>query len=206
MRIGETVPRFVARSTQGLLDLADYDDRWFILFAHPADFTPVCTSEFIALARAEAEFEALDCALIGLSVDSLYSHFAWLQAIHRLSGEKVTFPIIEDPTMEVARAYGMVGEEAQDATSVRTVCFVAPGGVLRAQMSYPAEIGRSVPELLRVIKALQAADRTGALVPANWQQGEPMLQPPTGMEQDLFAANPEGEAWFYRFVDGEDDA
>lgn len=196
LRIGDVVPRFTARTTQGMIDLADYDDRWFVLFAHPADFTPVCTSELIELAKAEPEFAALDCGLIGLSVDSLYSHLAWLRAIHELSGVEVGFPLVEDPSMEIARAYGMIGCDAHDATTVRTACFIGPRGILHASICYPPNVGRSVPEMLRLVKALQEAERSEALVPANWQPGDDLLRQPDETTARLFDAG-KGADWFY---------
>ncbi|WP_095013049.1 peroxiredoxin [Tsuneonella mangrovi] len=197
LRIGDVVPRFTARSTQGPIDLGDYDDRWVVLFAHPADFTPVCTSEFVALAKAQAEFEALGCTLIGLSVDSLFSHLAWVRSIYDMTGFEVTFPIVEDPTVEIARAYGMVGGDAADATGVRTTYFISPGGVLRASICYPSNVGRSIPEMLRLLKALQLADRDDALVPADWQPGGNLLQVPGETTDGLFASSTASE-WFYK--------
>ncbi len=196
LRIGEIVPRFTARSTQGVIDLADYDDRWFILFAHPADFTPVCTSELIELAKAEADFAALDCALIGHSVDSLYSHLAWLRAIHELSGVKVGFPLVEDPSMEIARAYGMMSCDATDATTVRTTYFIGPGGILHASICYPLNVGRSIPEMLRLVKALQEAERNDALAPANWQPGDALLRDPEETIGKVLSGSKAND-WFY---------
>lgn len=205
LRIGEVVPRFTARSTQGVIDLADYDDRWFILFAHPADFTPVCTSELIELAKAEPDFAAIDCALIGHSVDSLYSHLAWLRAIHQLSGVKIGFPLVEDPSMEIARAYGMMGGDAADATTVRTTYFIGPRGILHASICYPLNVGRSIPEMLRLVKALQEAERTTALTPANWQPGDALLRQPEESTAKLFSDNKAND-WFYSpFKDGGRD-
>lgn len=196
LHIGDIVPRFAARSTQGPIDLGDYDDQWVVLFAHPADFTPVCTSEFIALAQAADEFAALDCALMGISVDSLFSHLAWIRMIHEMSGVKVEFPLIEDPTMEIARAYGMIGDDANDATTVRSTYFIAPGGILRASVTYPPNVGRSIPEMLRLLRALQQADSENALVPADWQVGDDLLRAPEETSANLFKqAN--ATDWFY---------
>ncbi|WP_066557795.1 peroxiredoxin [Croceicoccus bisphenolivorans] len=196
LRIGEPAPRFSARSTQGPVDLAEFRGRWLMLFAHPADFTPVCTSEFVALAKAAPQFEALDCAMIGVSADSLYSHLAWIRMIRDMAGVEVSFPVVEDPTMEIARAYGMIGCSAQDAGAMRMTCFIDPEGVLQASTCYPASVGRSIPELLRVLQALQQTHAGDVLAPADWQPGEPLLQAP----QETAAAALGGVAatdWFY---------
>ncbi|MCP5396961.1 MAG: peroxiredoxin [Sphingomonadaceae bacterium] len=202
LRIGDVVPRFAARSTQGPIDLEMLADRWVILFAHPADFTPVCTSEFVALARAASEFEELGCTLMGISVDSLYSHLAWIRTIHEMTGVKVEFPIIEDPTMEIARAYGMLSADAQDASTVRSTFFIAPRGILRASICYPPNVGRSIPEMLRLLRALQEAERSDALVPANWEPGAELVRPPEEHAAGLFEAKGPGD-WFFRPVKGK---
>lgn len=178
LRIGDRAPDFAARSTAGLINFADYRGRWVLLFSHPADFTPVCTSEFVALAKAADRFAALDCALLAMSVDSLYAHFAWVRAIYESFGVKVQFPVIEDPTLVIGHAYGMVAEAASDSSTVRSNFFIDPDGIIRAITSYPLNIGRSVEEMLRMLAALQAADRTGDLAPEGWQPGEAMLRQP----------------------------
>lgn len=178
MRIGEMAPDFTARSTTGPLSLSDFRGRWLVFFSHPADFTPVCTSEFVALARAADRFEALDCALVALSVDSLYAHLAWLRAIRDRFGVEVRFPVVEDPTLVIGRAFGMVDHQAQDASAVRTTFFIDPQGIVRATTCYPISIGRSVDEILRIVAALQAADREHALAPEGWRQGAPLLRHP----------------------------
>lgn len=199
LRIGDPVPLFQARSTQGLLDLADYKGRWTVLFAHPADFTPVCTSEFIALARAADEFTKRNCALIGVSVDSLYAHLAWVRAIYDLSGVKIAFPLVEDPTLEIARAYGMIGAEAPDAGAVRWTYFIDPQGILRASNCYPATVGRSIGEILRVLAALQRVEDGKALAPADWQPGEDLLAPPNETASAAVAPD-QPSGWFYRHI------
>ncbi len=178
LRIGDAAPDFSARSTLGQVSLSDYRGRWVLLFSHPADFTPVCTSEFVALAKAADRFADMDCALLAVSVDSLYSHFAWVRAIHDRFGVKVRFPIIEDPTLILGRAYGMVAESAHDSSTVRTNFFIDPEGVIRALACYPINVGRSVEEMVRTLAALQAADATGGLAPEGWQPGDPMLAQP----------------------------
>lgn len=190
LRIGDIAPDFSARSTLGQIRLSDTRGRWLILFSHPADFTPVCTTEFVALARAADQFAARDCALMALSVDSLFAHFAWLRVIRDQFGVEIRFPIVEDPTLVIGRAYGMVGEEAFDSATVRTTFFIDPAGVIRALTSYPTSVGRSVAELLRTLDALQAVDALHGLAPADWQKGEPLLRPaPTDLDAVYDAPN-----------------
>ncbi|CAN5283643.1 peroxiredoxin [soil metagenome] len=196
LRIGEMLPNFTARSTVGPLSLADYRGRWLVIFSHPADFTPVCTSEFVGIARARARFDALDCALIALSVDSLFSHLAWIRTIRDRFGVTVDFPIVEDPTMAIGRAYGMVAPEAQDASAIRATYFVDPDGILRASTCYPATVGRSVGEMLRMIEALQRAQDGTVLVPADWQPGDDVLRVP-GHSVEAALAGDDPSAWFY---------
>jgi peroxiredoxin (alkyl hydroperoxide reductase subunit C) len=200
LRIGDRAPDFEARSTLGPVRLSAYRGRWLVLFSHPADFTPVCTTEFVALAREAAAFETRECALMALSVDSLFSHFAWLRMIRDRFGVEVRFPIIEDPTLVIGRAFGMVSAQDSDSATVRTTFFIDPKGVIRAMTCYPANLGRSIPEMLRILDGLQAIDAQGALAPANWQPGDPLLQPPSQMLDDVFDAE-EASAWFLRNVE-----
>lgn len=197
LRIGDTAPDFEARSTIGPVKLSSFRERWLILFSHPADFTPVCTTEFVELARQAEEFEKRDCALMALSVDSLFSHFAWLRMIRDRFEIEVRFPIVEDPTLVIGRAFGMVAPQDNDSATVRTTFFIDPSGVIRAMTCYPANMGRSIPEMLRMLDALQAIDAKDALAPANWQPGEPLLKPPTQDLDEVFKAGDE-TAWFLR--------
>ncbi len=196
LRIGDRTPRFVARSTQGPIDLDDYRGSWLILFSHPADFTPVCTSEVVALARAAPQFTEFGCRLLGLSVDSLYSHLAWIRLIRDTAGVTIDFPIIEDPTMEIARAYGMVGADARDSGTVRSTYFIDPDGMLQASNSYPLTVGRSIPEMLRVLRALQAVRDGVGLAPADWQPGAPLLGLP-GETAEAALASEDPAGWFH---------
>ncbi len=197
LRIGDIAPDFSARSTSGDLRLSDYRGRWLILFSHPADFTPVCTSEFVALATLADEFERRDCALVALSVDSLFSHFAWLRLIRDRFEIEVRFPIIEDPTLVIGRAYGMVAPHDNDSATVRTTFFIDPDGVIRAMTCYPASVGRSTPEMLRTLDALQAVDEGPVLAPANWEPGEALLAQPDASLDAVFSA--EGQTdWFMK--------
>lgn len=195
LRIGDIAPDFSARSTAGDIRLADFRGRWLILFSHPADFTPVCTTEFVALAREAAAFEARDCALMALSVDSLFSHFAWLRMIRDRFGVEVRFPIVEDPTLVIGRAFGMVSAQDNDSATVRTSFFIDPAGVIRATSCYPANVGRSTPEMLRTLDALQAVDRHGGLAPANWVPGDAMLKPPSNSLDEVYSSADE-TSWF----------
>lgn len=200
LRIGDTAPDFEARSTVGPVKLSAFRGRWLILFSHPADFTPVCTTEFVELAKHAEAFEKLDCALMALSVDSLFAHFAWLRMIRDRFGVEVHFPIIEDPTLVVGRAFGMVAPTDNDSAAVRTTYFIDPKGVIRAMTSYPANVGRSTPELLRTLEALQSIDATGGLAPANWQPGNALLKAPTHSLEEVYAADNE-VSWFLRPAD-----
>lgn len=178
IRIGEKAPDFRARTTLGDRSLSQYQGRWLILFSHPADFTPVCTTEFIALAKSAEEFEAAGCALLGLSVDSIYSHLAWVTAIKQKFGVIVPFPIIEDPSMAVGRAYGMIDDNAVDSAAIRSTYFIDPTGIVRAITTYPHNVGRSVSEMLRLLRALQATEGGDTLAPEGWQPGDRLLTLP----------------------------
>lgn len=195
LRIGDTAPNFAARSTTGPVELSGYRGQWLILFSHPADFTPVCTTEFVELARQAAEFVQRDCALMALSVDSLFSHFAWLRLIRDRFDLEVRFPIVEDPTLVIGRAYGMVSSQDNDSATVRTTFFIDPEGVVRAMTCYPANVGRSIPEMLRTLDALQAVDQSGELAPANWQSGDRLLRPVSVELDEIYAAD-DPTSWF----------
>ena len=200
LRIGDRAPEFSARSTAGDVRLSDFSGRWLLLLSHPADFTPVCTTEFVALAKAADEFERRDCALMALSVDSLFSHFAWLRMIRDRFGVEVRFPVIEDPTLVIGRAFGMTGAQDADSATVRTSFFIDPAGIVRATTCYPANVGRSTAEMLRTLDALRAVDGNEGLAPANWQTGEDLMAPPAATLDDVFAS-PGQSGWFV-----EDDA
>ncbi len=195
LRIGDRAPDFEARTTQGAKRLSDYRGRWLVLFSHPADFTPVCTSEFIAMARRQTAFADLGCELMALSVDSLYSHLAWLKDIQVRFGVKVGFPVIEDPSMVIGRAYGMVDAQTPDSAAVRASFVIDPQGVVRAISWYPMNVGRSVEELLRLVRALQTADRNGASTPEGWTEGQALLAPAAINLDDALAG---GEDWYFR--------
>ena len=186
-RIGEKAPEFKAVTTQGEINFpSDYKGKWVILFSHPADFTPVCTSEFMTFAKRESEFNALNCSLVGLSVDGLYSHIAWLRTIKEkieykgMKNMEVKFPLIEDITMEVAKKYGMIQPGESSTKAVRAVFFVDPKGTIRAIIYYPLSLGRNFDELLRALVAMQTADQYAIATPADWRPGEDVIVPPAG--------------------------
>ncbi|NJM50345.1 MAG: peroxiredoxin [Sphingomonadales bacterium] len=178
LRIGDVAPNFSARSTKGPVELSIYRGQWVIFFSHPADFTPVCTSEFIGLAKASDAFAQAKCALIGLSVDSLFSHIAWLAEIKKRFDVSIDFPILEDPSMAIGRAYGMIDENSRDSAAMRSVYYIDPKGFIRAITSYPHNVGRNVEEMLRLLRGLQKVDETGLLVPEGWDGTGRLLQPP----------------------------
>lgn len=186
-RIGDDAPVFQATTTQGPINFpSDYKGKWVILFSHPADFTPVCTSEFMTFASMESEFKALNCELVGLSVDGLYSHIAWLRTIKEkieykgMRDVEVKFPLIEDITMEVARKYGMLQPGESSTKAVRAVFFIDPVGKIRTIIYYPLSLGRNFSELKRVLIGLQTADKFSVALPADWQPGEDVIVPPAG--------------------------
>ena len=174
-RIGMSAPDFRARSTGGDIQLSAFRGRWVIFFSHPSDFTPVCSTEFAELARRQAQFDALDCQLIGLSVDSLYSHLAWIRALREALGVDVEFPILEDPSMAIGRAYGMIDDHSADSTSMRSTFYIDPEGVIRAITCYPHNVGRSVDEMLRLLQGLREVAANDVLTPEGWRPGQPRM-------------------------------
>ncbi len=184
--IGDKAPSFTAVTTQGTINFPkDYEGKWVILFSHPADFTPVCTTEFMTFASMNAEFKALNTELIGLSVDSLYAHIAWLRKIQELewNGLKnidVTFPLIEDIKMDVAEKFGMIQPNQSSAQAVRAVFIIDPKGIIRTILYYPLSTGRNFDEIKRIILALQKADKDHVATPADWRPGQDVIIPTAG--------------------------
>ncbi|NLJ81919.1 MAG: peroxiredoxin [Bacteroidales bacterium] len=183
-RIGEKAPEFKAITTQGNINFPkDYEGSWVILFSHPADFTPVCTSEFMTFATMEEKFNEANCKLVGLSIDGIFSHIAWLRAIKdkiKYKGMKnveVKFPLIEDISMEVASKYGMVMPGESDTKAVRAVFIIDPKGIIRTIIYYPLSLGRNFNELYRAVIALQAADEFKIATPADWHPGDDVIVP-----------------------------
>lgn len=185
-RINEAAPEFKAKSTHGMIALNDYTskDKWILLFSHPADFTPVCTTEFVEFARAHAEFEKRKVQPIGVSIDSVYSHIAWVRSIEQNFGVTINFPLIADLDQKVARAYGMVHEAAAETATVRAVFFIDPKSIIRALLYYPLSLGRNIEEILRVFDALQTSDKHQCATPANWKPGDAVIVPAPTTQSD----------------------
>lgn len=184
--IGDPAPAFEAVTTQGTIKFPeDYKGKWVILFSHPADFTPVCTTEFMTFASMIDEFKALNTELVGLSVDSLYAHIAWLRKIKELKWKdlhdlEVTFPLIEDIRMDVAKKYGMIQPGQSNTQAVRAVFVIDPEGKIRLILYYPLSTGRNFDEIKRVIQALQKADKDHVATPADWRPGQDTIVPTAG--------------------------
>jgi peroxiredoxin 2/4 len=186
-RIGDKAPAFKAVTTQGEIDFpAQFAGSWVILFSHPADFTPVCTSEFMTFASMEQKFAEVNCKLVGLSIDGLYSHIAWLRTIKDkieykgMKNVEVKFPLIEDITMEIAKRYGMIQPGESSTKAVRAVFVIDPKGIVRVIIYYPLSLGRNFDELHRIIIALQTADAFSVALPADWRPGDDVIVPPAG--------------------------
>jgi peroxiredoxin (alkyl hydroperoxide reductase subunit C) len=186
-RLNEPAPDFEAVSTHGVLRLADFKDSWLILFSHPADFTPVCTTELIAFAEIYPELQKRNVNLLGLSVDSIYSHIAWVRNIEEKLGIKIPFPVIADLNKDVALAYGMIQPGASTTEAVRCVFVIDPKGIVRLMLYYPLTTGRNMQEILRVIEALQTSDANQVATPANWQPGDKVIIPAPKTQEDAEA-------------------
>ncbi len=209
-RIGDKAPEFRAVTTQGNINFpADYRGSWVILFSHPADFTPVCTSEFMTFATMEQQFNDVNCKLVGLSIDGLYSHIAWLRTIKEkieykgMKDVEVNFPLIEDITMNVATKYGMIMPGESSTKAVRAVFVIDPIGVIRTIIYYPLSLGRNFDELLRVVIALQTADEFSVATPADWRPGDDVIVPTAGScgvakaRMDAHDADTKCYDWFF---------
>ena len=209
--LGEPAPSFKAQTTQGEINFpADYKGKWVILFSHPADFTPVCTTEFMTFASMHEDFKAMNTELLGLSVDSIHSHIAWLRRIEELEWKdkkhlEVKFPLIDDLRMEVANMYGMIQPGQSSTAAVRAVFVVDPRGIIRLILYYPLSTGRNFDELMRVVQALQKADDDDVATPADWRPGDDVIVPsPKDMEgvKARMKGVPEGDTcldWFLCF-------
>lgn len=178
LNIGMKAPDFVAQTTFGPIKLSDYAGKWVVLFSHPGDFTPVCTSEFIALAKSYERFASRNAELIGLSIDSNPSHLAWVYQIYLATYVPIPFPIIADRVGDIARMYGMVAKDVSAQETVRSVFYIDPDQIIRAILTYPLTNGRSTNEMLRLLIAMQTTDEDHVLTPANWQPPLPALVPP----------------------------
>lgn len=200
--LGEPAPDFEAETTQGPVRLSDLKGRWVVLFSHPADFTPVCTTEFIAFAAIHDELAALNVKLIGLSVDSISAHLAWIRNIKEKMGVTIPFPIIADLNMKVATKYGMIHPAQSSTAAVRCVFFIDDRGIMRAMIYYPLQNGRFMPEIVRLVKALQMTDKNKVSTPANWQPGEKVVVPPPKTAAEMEKRSGEGyeyKDWYLCF-------
>lgn len=203
LSLGMQAPDFSAVTTFGNMHLSDYKGKWVVLFSHPGDFTPVCTTEFIAFANAQPQFAQRGAQLLGLSIDSNPAHLAWVYAIYLTTGVQIPFPVIADRTGEIARLYGMIAPDASKQETVRNVFLIDPEQKIRAILIYPLTNGRSIPEILRLLTALQTTDEYHVVTPANWQPGQPVLMPPPQTYDALVERqeNPKGQGltcsdWF----------
>lgn len=196
-QLNKPAPDFEAQTTHGPKSLSDYRGKWVVLFSHPADFTPVCTTEFMAFAQRAEDFKAVNTELLGLSIDGLHAHVAWVRSIKENFGVDINFPIIADLNMKVANAYGMVQPGASDTSAVRATFFIDPEGILRAMIYYPMTNGRSIDEALRLVKSLQTSQEHGVATPEGWQPGDSVIVPPPATVEEAEARKDQG----YDYVD-----
>lgn len=199
-RLGEPAPLFEAVTTHGIIRLEELRGKWVILFSHPADFTPVCTTEFIAFAEIHPELEKRNAKLIGLSIDSVYSHIAWVRNIEKNMGIKIPFPVIADLDTKVATMYGMVHPGQSTTETSRCVFVIDPEGIVRAMIYYPLSTGRNMQEILRVIDALQTTDKNKVATPANWKPGDMVIMPPPNTQESAEKRLSEGyecKDWYF---------
>ena len=209
VRIGMRAPDFEAQTTMGNISLSNYLGKWVVLFSHPGDFTPVCTTEMIAFANANTYFTERNTCLLGLSVDSNSSHLAWAYDIYLRTGVKIPFPIIADRNGQIARKYGMISNDISNTETVRNVYIIDPEGIIRLILIYPMNIGRCIPEILRALEALQVSARCKGATPANWIMGNPIIMPiPQTFEEleersEFVKNNKNGTSWYLSFKDTE---
>lgn len=210
VRIGMYAPDFEAQTTMGEISLNDYKGKWIVLFSHPGDFTPVCTTEMIAFSKADTYFKQQNACLLGLSIDSNASHLAWLYDIYCKTGIRVPFPIIADRNGTIARKYGMIANDISNTETVRNVFIIDDKGIVRAILVYPMNVGRCIPEILRVLQALQIADCNKGATPANWCPYEPMIVPMPQTYQaleermNMIQKNRNGFNWYLSFKQPEE--
>jgi len=205
VKIGQKAPDFEAVTTCGNISLNDYKGKWLILFSHPGDFTPVCTTEMIAFTRAHTYFQNINTELLGLSVDSNASHLAWIYDIYCRTGIQISFPIIADRNGEIARKYGMIASDISNTETVRNVFIIDDKGIIRTILIYPMNVGRFIPEILRIVKALQVADCSQSSTGANWIPNQPVILPPPKTfcelqnRQQEIIKNRNGINWYLSF-------
>lgn len=205
VKIGQKAPDFEAVTTCGNISLNEYKGKWLILFSHPGDFTPVCTTEMIAFTRAHTYFQNINTELLGLSVDSNSSHLAWIYDIYCRTGIQISFPIIADRNGEIARKYGMIASDISNTETVRNVFIIDDKGIIRTILIYPMNVGRFIPEILRIVKALQVADCSQSSTGANWIPNQPVILPPPKTfcelqnRQQEIIKNRNGINWYLSF-------
>ena len=205
VKIGQKAPDFEATSTFGQIKLSDYKGKWLVLFSHPGDFTPVCTTEMIAFTRAHTYFTELNTELLGLSVDSNSSHLAWMYDIYCKTGIKISFPIVAERNGQIARKYGMISNDISNTETVRNVFIIDDKGIVRTILIYPMNIGRFIPEIIRIVQALQMADCAKASTPANWMPNQPVIvAPPRNFNElqerlEKINKNNNGISWYLSF-------
>ena len=205
VKIGQRAPEFEANTTMGRVSLNDYTDQWLVLFSHPGDFTPVCTTEMIAFTRAHTYFKQLNTELLGLSVDSNSSHLAWVYDIYCRTGIKISFPIIADRNGEIARRYGMISNDISNTETVRNVYIIDDKGIIRTILIYPMNVGRFIPEIIRIVQALQMADCAQGSTAANWIPNQPVIISPPKTYEELVERvseienNRNGISWYLSF-------
>lgn len=199
--IGDAAPEFTASTTNGLINFPrDFKGKWIVLFSHPSDFTPVCTSEFIAFQKNIAEFNKLNAQLVGLSVGALSSHLAWFDAIAKMDGGvNITFPLIDDMNMSIAQRYGMIQPNASNTAAVRAVFIIDTHGIVRTVLYYPAVLGRNIMEIQRILIGLQTADAFKVAIPADWWPGDDVLRPAPNNTTAL-RRHSGGNAWFMSYM------
>ena len=211
VKIGQKAPDFDAITSCGPVSLSDYNGKWLVLFSHPGDFTPVCTTEMIAFARAYKYFQDINTELLGLSIDSNSSHLAWIYDIYCRTGIKLPFPIIADRSGQIARKYGMISNDVSSTETVRNVFIIDDKGIVRTILVYPLNIGRFIPEIIRIIQALQISDRCGGSTAANWMPGQPLIvKPPQTFceleeRQKSISENQNGINWYLSFKEPCDE-
>jgi peroxiredoxin (alkyl hydroperoxide reductase subunit C) len=178
-RIGDNAPNFIANTTEGIIDFSEFaQDKWIVMFSHPADFTPVCTTEMSGFAKRKAEFDALNTQLLGLSIDSIHAHLGWVNNVRNNTGVYFDFPIIADIDMKVSKLYGMLQPNESETSAVRAVFFIDPSRKIRLIMYYPLNVGRNMDEIIRALVALQTTDEFGVATPLDWKKGDKVIVPP----------------------------
>jgi alkyl hydroperoxide reductase subunit AhpC len=193
IHLGDTAPDFTADTTEGRISLHEYlGDNWGILFSHPADFTPVCTTELGDFANRKDEFTRRNTKLIGVSVDAVESHRAWSEDIAETQGSKLNYPLVGDESRTVANLYGMIHENAIETATVRTVFIIGPDKRVKLTLTYPAAIGRNVDEIIRALDALQLSAKYGVSTPVNWHDGDDVIISPSLADDEARARFPKG--------------